>query len=388
MPRPRRSAAAYGLLPERQPDFGDGLLEPGQIGPEDRRADGLAHRLRGTEQHGGPLTSARPPRRLRPAPRGSRLSTAARRPPRQLRLRGVEDRAPPGSPCAPGRPGRGWSARRTPGAGRRPARPGPAPRRAACAARSGVAGVLQTVPRLVSAPPISLRSPSSWRWPGAPSSRARGQVEVAHVEGHHAEVAQDQRGPAQVAGCAEPGHALGVVRGRLVLVAPVQGQPAESAQAAAITLDVTRPAGQVERLGVHGLRRAGTRRGCAPRRRGRPGSWRCRCRRRAPPDGQALLLVGCRCASGRPGRSASCPAPSRAMARQPRVRAAARRRSAPRRASVGPDPRAAHQPERGQRPGQRQRQGRTPGCGPTRQAHSRPARMFSRSASSRSSQAA
>jgi len=29
---------------QRQPDFGDRCLEPGEVGPEDRRADGLADR--------------------------------------------------------------------------------------------------------------------------------------------------------------------------------------------------------------------------------------------------------------------------------------------------------------------------------------------------------
>jgi hypothetical protein len=82
-----------------------------------------------------------------------------------------------------------------------------------------------------------------------------GQIKVPQVGGDHAEIAQDERGPAQVANLTEPGHALGVVRGGLFQISLVQGQPAQAGQGPGHLLGITCPPGQFQSLGVHRPRR-------------------------------------------------------------------------------------------------------------------------------------
>jgi hypothetical protein len=57
-----------------------------------------------------------------------------------------------------------------------------------------------------------------------------GQGEVTGVDGHDPQIAQDERGSAQLADLGGPGHALRVVRGGPVQVTLMQGEPAEAAQ--------------------------------------------------------------------------------------------------------------------------------------------------------------
>ena len=275
------------------------------------------------------------------------------------------------------------------------------------------------MPRLVSAPPISLRSPSLLALARCSLQPRRGQGEVTLVEGHHAQVAQDERGPAQVADRTEPGHALGVVRGGLGLVTADAGPAARARSATWPSLGVAGARRQRQRLGVHRLRAAGySPRICAaaprsprqlairvsspsPRQMARLSCWQTALRgvsRPAPRRAARPRPARSRAAAVGPGPAAASAASSRGRPRPIWPRTIQNGASAPASASAargpggqltarparGPDrlpaPTARHLPEQ---PAEHALA--RPRAGP--RLHSRPTRMLSRSVSSRSSQA-